>query len=236
MRMRQEQVVLLATVALLALMSWALVSGETERRSRRTGTDLELEQFAPPDVARVIPDPEITPKLRRELFAPPRDTRPLPPLDLVEPPRRPLARLLPPAEPGPAPEAYGRVLRRDIEVTDGPDLFADAEGEAGFEDTAFEDVEGDGEDASAVRDLLRQAAEDDSPFEDETPAEREARFAGYRGRYDWIQRAIGEMEFGHAMLAGSKKFTRASQFQVSFCNFKSILSLFKSSYTFPRIF
>ena len=107
MRMRQEQVVLLVCVALLGFMSWSLMQGETKKRSRDRTGGLEFDHYVPPDVARALPAPEITPALRRELFAPPRDTRPLPPLDLVEPPRRPLPGLLPPSAPGPAPVAYG---------------------------------------------------------------------------------------------------------------------------------
>ena len=103
MRMRQEQVVLLVCVAILGLMSWSLMKGQQAKKSRRGGNQLELEHFAPPDVVRVLPNPEFAPALNRELFAPPRDTRPLPPLELVEPPRRALAGLMAPSVPGPAP-------------------------------------------------------------------------------------------------------------------------------------
>ena len=75
MRLRQEQVVLLVCVAILGLMSWSLMKGEPTRRSRRGGSQLELEHFAPPDVTRALSNPDFTPALGRELFAPPRDTR-----------------------------------------------------------------------------------------------------------------------------------------------------------------
>jgi len=196
MRMRQEQVVLLVCVALLGFMSWSLMQGETKKRSRDRTGGLEFDHYVPPDVARALPAPEITPALRRELFAPPRDTRPLPPLDLVEPPRRPLAGLLPPSDPGPAPVAYGRILRREQPVDDVPDLFADAEIDGGFGDTSFDEAAGDGEDGQSIRDLLARSTEDGRSFEDETPAERAARHSGYRQRYDWIQRAVGQTEYG----------------------------------------
>lgn len=196
MRMRQEQVVLLASVLLLGFMSWSLIKEAPTRKSSRRGSTLEMEHFAPPDIARAIPMEEVTPGLRRELFAPPRDTRPLPPLEMVEPPRLPLAGLLPPPSPGPSPAAFGTVLRRSAEVTDVPDLFAEAEAEGGFEDTSFEESAAEGDDGRRIRDLLAEAAADGNAFEDETPAERETRYAGYRSRYDWIQRAAGESEFG----------------------------------------
>jgi len=150
----------------------------------------------PPDIARALPNLDFTPDLSRELFAPPRDTRPLPPLDLIEPPRRALAGLLAPSVPGPAPVAFGSVLRREQDVVDTPDLFADAESEGGFEDATFEEAAGAGEDGQSIRELLARGSGAGNSFEDETPAEREARYAGYRGRYDWVQRAAGETEFG----------------------------------------
>ena len=185
MRLRQEQIVFLAAALVLALMGWSLLRSDPARRPSRGGDEAELRHFAAPEVAVALPNGTV-PTHARELFAPPRDTRPLPPLELVEPPREPLAGLLPPTDPGPSPRYYGTLLRTSADETTVPELFgAPTEAGAELSDDEFLDL---GRDEDAPRSLitdLRDAA-GDAAERLESPAEREARFAGYRQRYDWI--------------------------------------------------
>ena len=135
MRLRQEQVVFVATTLVLGLLSWSLFgeAAAKPRGSRSRGDSAEFRHYAAPPVEVALARAAATPPLLRELFAPPRDTRPLPPLELVEPPRRPLPGLRPPPDPGPAPRAYGRLLRAELAVTLVPDLFQDPADEFGHD-------------------------------------------------------------------------------------------------------
>ncbi|MEW6072486.1 MAG: tetratricopeptide repeat protein [Planctomycetota bacterium] len=198
MRLRQEQIAFLAGLLVLALLAWRELSGSPAPvQSRTRAGTAELVHHGAPDLGLVLPDPAAAPALVRALFAPPRDTRPLPPLDLVEPPRRPLAGLLPPPVPGPAPAAYGALLRREVPAQFVADLFASfgaAGGEEG-DDEFFAATEEEKGERSTVS-LLQAAQEPPDPFADETPEERTARLEGYKKRYDWILRSSGGLVFG----------------------------------------
>jgi len=192
--MRQEQVVFVVTLLGLGGLSWSLFSGgeTTLRGGERGGQSAELPRHLVPDTGVALPDERQSP-LARELFAPPRDTLPLAPLELVEPPRARLASLLPPGEPGPLPAAYGRVLRRELPLVEQPELFAEAE-ELEVEADDFLDLDGE-ERPTGSRVPTSDSAPRD-PYADETPDERAARIAGYKRRYDWLQKGPGEQWFG----------------------------------------
>ena len=192
MRPRQEQVVFVVVVAALGLMGWRTFSGGAGRQPRPRGGDaVELAHHAPPEIEVALPS-EAVPPLSRELFTPPRDTRRLPPLDLVEPPRRTFEVLMPPGDPGPAPRAWGALLRRPAFLQEVPDLFG-APGESG-DDADAPAPEGGASNTDLVAEL---AADDVDPFAEESPAERAARYDGYRSRYDWLERNTRQTIFGH---------------------------------------
>jgi hypothetical protein len=196
MKVRQEQVVFGASVLLLGAMGYGMMRGGATavRGAARASEAVERTRFRAPDPAVAAPN-AAHPPLERELFLPPRDTTPLPPLELVEPPRERLALLLPPTDPGPAPAAYGKLLRRALAPVDLPDLFAErAEGEEAVEDEAFFGLAGKDEQPAAL--VPGGAEQDDDPMSELTPTERTQLVAGYKQRYDWIQRGPGETWFG----------------------------------------
>ncbi len=190
MRLRQEKVVLCATLALVAALSFALARGGSAARRMRAGDETaEFRHYLPPPVEVALPDAAATPSLNRELFAPPRDTHPLPPLDFVEPPRQALPWLLPPGDPGPLPRAYGKTLRRAMETVDLPDLFASPA-------PADEPSPADAPEEESLEGAEAVSQPADAAPELATPAARQARLDGYRRRYDWIQRSPGDFVFG----------------------------------------
>ncbi len=196
MKLRQEPLVFLVAVLGLGAMGARLFGGgETALRGgSKSSQAAERERFVAPDPAVAAPNGALPP-LERELFLPPRDTAPLPPLELVEPPRERLAVLLPPTEPGPAPAAYGKLLRRALPAVELPELFAETESsEAGLEDEAFFDLAGRDEEKPAL--VPGGPAPSQDPFADLTPAERTELVAGWKRRYDWVQRGPGELWFG----------------------------------------
>ena len=208
MRLRQEQTVFVLVLVVLGAMAWGLLRGALEPRGgSRSGNQAELTHYRAPDVAVAVPN-ESRPALRRELFSPPRDTRALPPLEFVEPAMLPLANLIPPTDPGPAPRAYGRWLRRAVAPIEAPGLFSGRDDEAEAEEEPLDDPSVDPRSAGptpprsvnqepTVQELLAQlSGKGEDPFKDETPAEREARYAGYRKQYDWIRLGPGQYLFG----------------------------------------
>ncbi len=194
MRARQEPLVFAVAALLLAALTWRLFSGgESALRGGARGEKAEgLKHYRAPDPAVALPSASATPPLARELFAPPSDTSPLPPLELIEPPRERLPALLPPTDPGPAPRAYGRLLRSRLEPVDLPDLFAQEEPEE-VDPDAFLQLGGQGARRPAL--VPGAASKAQEPLV-ESPEERQARIQGYRRRYDWVQRGPGELWFG----------------------------------------
>ncbi len=198
MRMRQEQVVFLVAVVGLGLLSWSMFTGvEAGRRTREGGEEKPFVERHVPDVAVALADAS-APALRRAIFAPPRDTAPLPPLELIEPEREPLPRLLPPTLPGPAPRAYGGLLRTSGPVTEVADLFVDFGEPADLvDDYSFFEEPSEGEEEKRSLIAALNEAEDEDPFAEESYADRFARLEGYKQRYDWIlQVEGGEPVFG----------------------------------------
>ncbi len=195
MRLKQEQTVFLIAVLLLGWMTWDLLGDSgAGARSRKRAREAAFEHFQAPAVDVTLPDGDAPPLLTRELFSPPRDTRPLPPLDLVEPPRAPLAGLLPPTEPGPAPQSYA-LLRFALEPVDLPELFANLGEPDDFQDDLSFLDETEKKRTGSMIAALREEVEDD-PYRDETPAARIARIEGYKSRYDWVARKNGVTIFG----------------------------------------
>ncbi len=200
MRVRQEALVFGATALLLGWMGWRLFAGgEVALRGGGRGqSEAALDHYPAPDPAVVLPG-EARPPLARELFAPPSDTSPLPPLELAEPPRERLPALLPPTDPGPAPSAYGKLLRRNLAPVDLPELFASVAEETEIVDDDFLELSGE---QRPKKPLVPSAGggggeeqQEQDPLAELSPAERAARIEGYRRRYDWLQRA-GEVWFG----------------------------------------
>jgi len=195
MRMRQEQVVFLVSALILGALGYGLLtsSAATKRGGDAPAGDGERKRFPAPDVAVVLPG-ATSPPLARELFLPPRDSAPLPPLELVEPPRARLVVLLPPTVPGPAPAAYGKLLRRPLPPVELPDLFAAPEATEEVEDAAFFGLAEKDERGPAQKPAKGEEA--DADLEHLTPAEKAELLDEYKRRYDWIQRGPGELWFG----------------------------------------
>jgi tetratricopeptide (TPR) repeat protein len=193
MRLRQEPLVFLLAALGLGLMSWRLFTDGAAglRGLGRAAEREEPQSYAAPDTAGALPDPTFQPPLARAVFAPPSDTAPLPPLTLVEPPRARMPALLPPTEPGPAPRAYGKLLRRPLAPVELPELFAEEEPAVGDE------LPGQEPPSTPGRALVpgREDADDD-PFAGESAEQRAARIQGYKRRYDWVARGPGELWFG----------------------------------------
>ena len=177
MAIRQQQIVLIGTAALLGYLV-AFGPTDQSRTSSRKKQAPDFEHHQAPDVSLATPRARSAGDLERELFAPPRDTRPLPMLTFTSPQLEPLELLRPVPAAGPAPAHFGTFLRRAREVEEVPGLFLESE------------VEETGETASdefAVPEEL-----DESLM---TVEERQARLASYKASYDWVN--IGSLHFGH---------------------------------------
>jgi len=132
-RLRQEQVVFLGTIAVLGMIVLSPDREAKKRRGERRGSgEAALVTQAVPDVSQALPDGH-TLAGARELFVPPSDTRPLPALELDEVPREEPVGLLPPTDPGPAPRAYGDLLRHRLGRVERPELFDPPAADAGGE-------------------------------------------------------------------------------------------------------
>jgi len=196
--LRKEQVLLLATVSLLAAFLWNMRGADSVRARRSHGEEVELVRYAAPDVSLARPRERAGRSGDRDLFSPPRDTRPLPLLEFVPPPLPTLGALRPPPDPGVAPAWYGRTLRADPTPREVPDLFAEE-----TPDEAFDDELAPAGSAAAAGDepgplgALRDLA-DAMEAERRTlsPDERAARIAAWKRLYDWMRVAEGEPMFG----------------------------------------
>ncbi len=192
--LRREAVVLFATAAILALLYARLARGAETLRGTPRVTSPELVHHRAPDPLRVLPSRSTTEEgpadtggesangsTPRNLFAEPSDTRPLPPLAFESPPRRELPGLAPPTVPGPAPELYGRYLRRVVEPLEESELFAARESDSG----ASETPETRGADVRRALEELDRSRKTEG--ERELPSERAARIESNKHLYDWIQ-------------------------------------------------
>lgn len=172
MRIRQEQVVFGATLALLALLVVSGSGGEGRSGARRgpVGKTLEMLALETPAVERALPLARDPFELRRSLFEPPRDTEKLPPLEYEPAPRTPLPPLRPPTAFGPEPAHFARLLRVRTPPVEGEQagLFA-AEAEASGAEA----------EQPAGIDLARGEAA-------LSPAERMAQVQAYKRAYDWL--------------------------------------------------
>ena len=105
--MKREQVLLLATVAFLALLGWRLLATAPKaQRAQPRRLALELEELGELDPVATLAAGESG----RDPFREPREVEPLPPLDLPLPPLGPMAALLPPPVPDAGPEYWSRHL------------------------------------------------------------------------------------------------------------------------------
>jgi Tfp pilus assembly protein PilF len=188
MALRQEQVVLIATAAVLGLLLWSGSDGPTREGRARPGAAPEFQSFAAPDAARALPAERAPRETSRELFAPPRDTQPLPPLALQAPPLPRLTALVPPGLPGPAVPGYARLLRADPTPQPVDGLFL-TEQEDLADDELLEGSEG-------LSDLLASSTQKGRSDELLTPDERAALVESWKTLYDWVRVDVGEPLFG----------------------------------------
>ena len=187
--LRQEQIVLIATVALLGYMVYTEVGGPDRTARTRGGRAPEFESHSAPDLSRALPLSREGGSLQRELFSAPRDTRPLPPLAFAPPPPRALQALRPSPAPGPEPKLFGDFLRERTTPLAASGLFEELE-------------QADDE----VVDTFALAAGADPSLL--TPEERMELIAGYKRAYDWIQVA-GAPHFGQ--ICNSDRFELAER-------------------------
>ena len=197
MKLRQEQIVFVVALLLLGLMTYDLLKPSASRRSSRGGGDpAELVSYPAPDLALALPAGGAAHTLERDLLSPPSDVRPLPPLGIIEPPRPPLASLFPPPEPGPAPAAYGRLLRRPLEVAPDPDVYAALFGEVdtGLGEVDYDDFEffrpaGEEKPKPSIIEDVReysQLAGEKDPFAGLTAQEAALVIERWKAQYDWF--------------------------------------------------
>ena len=200
MKLRQEQIVFLVALLLLAFLAWRVVGKEgAARRGGTGGSDpAELVRYPAPDLEVALQRETTFQPLQRDLLSPPSDTRPLPPLGIIEPPRAPLAALFPPTEPGPAPAAFGALLRREfsgsLDLEALADLFAEVDTGLGGVDYNLDDFElftdpSAGSEEPSMLEALAEASaavSRDTLFEDLTPQEAEQVIQGWKEQYDWF--------------------------------------------------
>ncbi len=103
--MKREQILLLSVFALLAMMSWSLLTQPDPRGVRPGVRGLELPELSGTDL--VV---ELAEGGGRDAFVEPRETKPLAPLPLVLPPLHELEVLMPPPVPDCGPDYWSRFL------------------------------------------------------------------------------------------------------------------------------
>lgn len=169
MALRKEPIVFLGV---LAFCGWKVSTMLAEKSStpRPRSSSIDFVSHLAPDLAIALPEAGRSTTFERNLFAPPSATSPLPPLLPELPPLEALGALQPPTGFGPAPKAYGMLLRTS-ETPSGaaevPGLFASDEGFGGGEE----------EEVSVF----------DEPLEmPDDPDARAARIAGLKKQYDWL--------------------------------------------------
>lgn len=105
--MKREQILLLASVLVLALLGWGVAGGGVETRQvRPRDRVLELPELGPLDPVVALRAADGT----RDPFCEPREVEPLPPLELPPPPLAELAALLPPPLPDAGPDHWSHHL------------------------------------------------------------------------------------------------------------------------------
>ncbi len=213
MALRQEQIVLVATAALLGLLVWKSGSDGARRPRARSASGPQFESHPAPDPALALPEKRASSSALgpRDLFAPPRDTQPLPPLPLEEPPLPVLTALRPPGLPGPLPRFFGSLLRADPTPVPEPGLFLSAEQDLDQQDLLAEDGVSAEEPSSAPPGRSggsggSSAGEDDAAL---TPEQRAARLQSWKRLYDWIRIDAGEPHFGR--IANADRFGLAQR-------------------------
>jgi len=207
MAVRKEPLVFAGAVLLLGWLAWSSRNEGVPRVSRAGRADPpEFGHHPAPDPSIVLPLPRLATEGRtRDLFSPPSDTRPLPPLELEPLPRAPLAMLLPPPEPGPGPDLYGRFLRVKPYLVAAPDLFA----------------------AGAEPELTEAGPADDSmagmkPSE-LTPEEKANRISGLKKLYDWVRTV--EFKFGQIKNPNRYQLSRRPGEDILFVEFNPATGL-----------
>jgi tetratricopeptide (TPR) repeat protein len=188
MALRQEQVVLIVTGAVLGLLAWSASDGPARAGRARAGNAPQFQSYPAFDVSRALPAPRAPRAGAREIFAPPRDTQPLPPLALQAPPLPRLSALAPPGVPGPGVPSYARWLRADAAPTGVDGLFVTQESDLA-DDELLEGSEG-------LTELLLTSTAGKRSEELLSPDERAALVESWKALYDWIRVDVGEPLFG----------------------------------------
>jgi len=151
---KREQILLLLTLALVALLTWGLMGGDhTPKTVRPKKRSLDL-----PVIGAVDPVAGLGAAGRlRDPFREPREVEPLAPLQLPSPPLGELASLLPPPIPDAGPAHWSRSLLIHPPLPAG-DIDELVEIDGGDEPSGFAAVTGDageGDDFAAQYDQLR---------------------------------------------------------------------------------
>lgn len=189
MAVRQEQVVLAATAALLGLLVWNGADSGVSVRAKRPAGPPPFQSWPAPDTSRALPAERAPREGSRELFAPPRDTQPLPPLSMQAPPLPRLTALVPPGLPGPAVPSFATLLRADPAPRPVDGLFLTEQSDLSEE--GLLDDEG-----ASLTDLLVSSTEGQKREELLSPDERAALVESWKKVYDWVRVDVGEPLFG----------------------------------------
>lgn len=188
MALRQQQVVLIVTGAMLGLLLWSGSDGGARQGRARPGRPPQFQSYPALDVSRAEPAPRASRASARDVFSPPRDTQPLPPLALQLPPLPRITALAPPGLPGPAVPGYARWLRGDPTPVPVEGLFI-TEQEDLADDELLEGSEG-------LSELLVESTAGKRSEILLSPDERAALVESWKSLYDWIRVDVGEPLFG----------------------------------------
>lgn len=185
MKVKQEQAVFLAVLALLGWWTWGdLTGGPGRSRSTRRKEPPVWRSFDAADPGLALPSGERGQFLPRDLFSPPSDTAPLPALTMQSPPWATPPQLLPPPTRSLAISAYSTFLRKAVVITPAPDLFSGPAFQAPSQETSGIPTDDD---------LL-------------TPQERSERVASWKRLYDWIDPTGGSGTM-YGTITNPKRFT-----------------------------
>ena len=197
MSIKKEPLVLIVTIAVVGYLVYDRLSS-TVIVTRGGGDKVQSFVDHPaPDLDVVAAADRDPLGWDRDPFSEPSDTQPLPLLPLTPPPLPALAGLLPPGMPAPAPEHYGRFLRRDATPTYLAGVFPADSGEDELDDfeLPLDEETGAVIDGALIEDLQELGYLGDTEAQ-LTSEERAERFASWLLLYDWIELSEVQTLFG----------------------------------------
>lgn len=202
MEIRQEQIVLIGAVAIIAGLIATHDSGSALPMPRAKKIDL-LENTVP-DAGRVLPG-SLEASFTRDILREPTNARPMPLLSFEAPPILALPALAAPPYPGPGPASYGQYLRRMDTVVPLVGLFDAASIAATTQELgATADV---GQDTlSALREM--GFVPDEEELLEQAP-DRAALTATYKKLYDWI--LLDEFDYHFGSIENRDRYRLASR-------------------------